>query len=67
MRTAEKRSSIICGYLLKAIWSVIAWETDLDASVPHVVKRRRKHYPLLTKPREEARNELREGWGLCLR
>lgn len=30
-------------------------------SEPRAVKRRRKPYPLLTKPREEARNELRGG------
>ena len=30
-------------------------------SEPRAVKRRRKPYPLLTKPRKEARNELRGG------
>jgi IS4 transposase len=65
LRTTEKRLSIVCGHLLKAIVSHRVGNRP-GRSEPRAVKRRRKPYPLLTKPREEARNELRGG-GICLR
>ena len=60
LRTAEKRLSIIYGYLLKAIVSHRVGNRH-GRSEPRAVKRRRKSYPLLTKPRKEARSELRGG------
>ena len=57
LHTAEKRLSIMYGYLLKSIASHRVGNRS-RRSEPHAVKRRRKPYPLLTKPREEARNEL---------
>ena len=60
LHTAEKRLSIMYGYLLEAIGSHRVGNRS-GRSEPHAVKRRRKPYPLLTKPREEARNELRGG------
>ena len=47
-------------YLLEAISSQHVGDRP-GRSEPRAVKRRRKPYPLLTKPREEARNELRGG------
>ena len=60
LHTAEKRLSIMYGYLLEAIASHRVGNRS-RRSEPRAVKRRRKPYPLLTKPREEARNELRRG------
>nr|QNO46826.1 hypothetical protein AEBCLJCM_00003 [Methanosarcinales archaeon ANME-2c ERB4] len=60
LRTAEKRLFTMCGHLLKAIASHRVGNRP-GRSEPRAVKRRRKPYPLLTKPREEARNELRGG------
>jgi IS4 transposase len=57
LHTAEKRLSIMYGYLLEAIASHRVGNRS-RRSEPRAVKRRRKPYPLLTKPREEARNEL---------
>ena len=48
------------GHLLKAIASHRVGDRP-GRSEPHAVKRRRKPYPLLTKPRDEARNELHGG------
>jgi len=60
LRTAKKRLSTMYGHLLKAIVSHRVGNRP-GRSEPRAVKRRRKPYPLLTKPREEARNELRRG------
>ncbi|MCK5109289.1 MAG: IS4 family transposase, partial [Methanosarcinales archaeon] len=60
LRTAKTRLSIMYGYLLEAIASHRVGNRS-RRSEPRAVKRRRKPYPLLTKPREEARNELRRG------
>ena len=57
LRTAKKHLSTMCEHLLKAIVSHRVGNRH-RRSEPHAVKRRRKPYPLLTKPREEARNEL---------
>jgi len=60
LRTAKTRLSIMYGYLLEAIASHRVGNRS-RRSEPRAVKRRRKPYPLLTKPREEACNELRRG------
>ena len=60
LRTAKTRLSIMYGYLLEAIANHRTGNRS-RRSEPRAVKRRRKPYPLLTKPREEARNELRRG------
>ena len=60
LRTAKTRLSIMYGYLLEAIASHRTGNRS-RRSEPRAVKRRRKPYPLLTKPREEARNELHRG------
>nr|QNO42876.1 hypothetical protein FEGPBIBN_00009 [Methanosarcinales archaeon ANME-2c ERB4]QNO50436.1 hypothetical protein BPCBKEJI_00014 [Methanosarcinales archaeon ANME-2c ERB4] len=60
LRTAKTRLSIMYGYLLEVIASHRVGNRS-RRSEPRAVKRRRKPYPLLTKPREEARNELRRG------
>jgi len=60
LRAAKTHLSIMYGYLLEAIASHRVGNRS-RRSEPHAVKRRRKPYPLLTKPREEARNELRIG------
>jgi IS4 transposase len=60
LRTAEKSLPIVYGYLLEGIISHRVGNRP-GRSEPRAVKRRRKPYPLLTKPREEARNELRGG------
>ena len=60
LRTTKKRLSTMYGHLLKAIVSHRVGNRP-GRSEPRAVKRRRKPYPLLTKPREEARNELRRG------
>jgi hypothetical protein len=60
LHTSEKHLSITYGYLLEAIASHRVGNRS-RRSEPRAVKRRRKPYPLLTKPREEARNELRGG------
>ena len=60
LHTSEKHLSITYGYLLEAIANHRVGNRS-RRSEPHAVKRRRKPYPLLTKPREEARNELRGG------
>ncbi len=56
----EKHLPIMYGYLLEAIASHRVGDRS-RRSEPRAVKRRRKPYPLLTKPREEARKELRGG------
>jgi hypothetical protein len=56
----EKSLPDLYEYLLEAISSQHVGDRP-GRSEPRVVKRRRKPYPLLTKPREEARNELRGG------
>ena len=60
LHTDEKHLPIMYGYLLEAIASHHVGNRS-RRSEPRAVKRRRKPYPLLTKPREEARNELRGG------
>nr|QNO46557.1 hypothetical protein BHHJPBMP_00003 [Methanosarcinales archaeon ANME-2c ERB4] len=60
LRTAKTCLSIMYGYLLEAIASHRVGNRS-RRSEPRAVKRRRKPYPLLTKPREEARNELCRG------
>ena len=60
LHTAEKRLYSMYGYLLEAIASHRVGNRP-GRSEPRAVKRRRKPYPLLTKPRDEARNELRGG------
>ena len=60
LRTAKTRLYSMYGYLLEAIASHRVGNRS-RRSEPRAVKRRRKPYPLLTKPREEARNELRRG------
>jgi IS4 transposase len=60
LRTDEKHLPIVYGYLLEAIASHRVGNRP-RRSEPRAVKRRRKPYPLLTKPREEARSELRGG------
>jgi len=57
LRADEKSLPGLYEYLLKAIASHRVGNR-LGRSEPRAVKRRRKPYPLLTKPREEARNEL---------
>ena len=60
LHTTKKRLSTMYGHFLKAIVSHRVGNRS-GRSEPRAVKRRRKPYPLLTKPREEARNELRRG------
>ena len=60
LRTVKTRSSIMYGDLPEAIASHRVGNR-YRRSEPRAVKRRRKPYPLLTKPREEARNELHGG------
>ena len=57
LHTDEKHFPTIHGYLLKAI-AIRRVGNRSRRSEPRAVKRRRKPYPLLTKPREEARKEL---------
>ena len=56
----EKSLPDLYEYLLEAISSQHVGDMP-GRSEPRAVKRRRKPYPLPTKPREEARNELRGG------
>ncbi|MEA3282236.1 MAG: IS4 family transposase [Euryarchaeota archaeon] len=63
LRTAKKHLSSMYEYLLEAIVRHRVGNRH-RRSEPRAVKRRRKPYPLLTKPREEARNELWGGGGV---
>ena len=60
LRADEKSLPGLYKHLLKAIASHRVGNRH-RRSEPRAVKRRSKPYPLLTKPREEARNELRGG------
>jgi IS4 transposase len=60
LRADEESLPSLYEHILKAIVSHRVGNRP-GRSEPRAVKRRRKPYPLLTKPRKEARNELRGG------